>query len=393
MTVARKINDIMANASWIHDIFEEDARLDGKHGIDEVFDFTLESPNLSPPEQFGETLRDTVDSCGLGDHCYMPQVGYPQVCDAIAEYLATEQKTQVSCSEIIMTCGSAGALNVIFKALLDPGDQVLTVRPSSLAYGFYAENHGGVIKSVGTKPDFSLDLSTLAGAIGDKTKIVLINSPNNPTGRIYDMATMDGLGRLMKEKSRQFGRTIYLVSHEPFRKIVFDDVRVPSVFQCYDDSIIATSYSRDIAIAGERIGFAAVNPAAVHKEMIMAGMAMANRILGFVNAPSLMQRVVAFLQGVSVDVGDVQRKRDLLCEGLTDAGYDFTLPQGTFFVFPRTPIADDVAFVEALQEESVLVVPGCAFSGPGHFRISFCVDDQTIVDAMPAFQKVMAKFK
>jgi aspartate aminotransferase len=393
MTVARKINDIMAQSSWIRKMFEEGARLKAEHGAEKVYDFSLGNPVLPPPEKFNEILRDTVDACGLGDHCYMPQAGYPRVCVAIAEYLTKEQGAAIGCDEIIMTCGAAGALNVIFKALLDPADEVLTPSPCFVEYRFYADNHGGVLKMAGTRPDFTLDLDALGDAITQKTKVVLINSPNNPTGQIYSKASMDALGRLLVQKSRAYGHIIYLVSDEPYRKIVFDDAQVPSIFQSYSESIIATSYSKDISIPGERIGFAAVNPAATHKKELMAGMALTNRILGFVNAPALMQRVVSCMQGMSVDIGEYKRKRDLLCDGLADAGYDFTKPRGAFYLFPRTPVADDVAFVKDLQQELILVVPGSGFAGPGHFRIAFCVDDRTIIDALPGFGRVMQKYK
>jgi aspartate aminotransferase len=393
MTVALKINEIMTQSSWIRKMFEEGARLKAEHGAGNVFDFSLGNPNLPPPEKFNDILRDTVDSCGLGDHCYMPQAGYPQVCVAIADYLTEEQGVAMTCDEIIMTCGAAGALNVIFKALLDPGDEVLTPTPCFVEYRFYADNHGGALTMVGTRPDFTLDMDAIDAAITAKTKVVLINSPNNPTGQIYSRESLEALGNLLKQKSAAYGHTIYLVSDEPYRKIVFDDARVPSIFQCYPESIIATSYSKDISIPGERIGFAAVNPNAAHKDELMAGMALTNRILGFVNAPALMQRVVACMQGMSVDIGEYKRKRDLLCDGLADAGYDFTTPPGAFYLFPRTPVADDVAFVKELQQELILVVPGSGFAGPGHFRIAFCVDDETIVNALPGFKKVMRKYR
>lgn len=393
MTVSRKINDMMVQSSWIRQMFEAGARLKAEHGVERVFDFSLGNPNLPPPEPFNQILRDAVDSCGLGDHCYMPQAGYPHVCVAIADYLTQEQGVAISCDEIVMTCGAAGALNVIFKALLDPGDEVLTPAPCFVEYRFYVDNHGGLLKMVATRPDFSLDIAALGHAITAKTKVVLINSPNNPTGRIYDQAGLDALGKLIEARSREFGRTIYLVSDEPYRKIVFDDTIVPSIFQSYAQSIIATSYSKDLSIPGERIGFAAVNPAAAHKKAVMAGMALTNRILGFVNAPALMQRVVSCMQGMRVDIGAYQRKRDLLCSGLADAGYDFITPQGAFYLFPRSPIPDDVAFVKALQEELILVVPGSGFAGPGHFRIAFCVEDRVIVNALPGFKRVMQQYR
>ena len=393
MTIAKKIEEIMSRSSWIRKMFEEGARLKAEHGAENVFDFSLGNPNLPPPDKFNEVLRDTVDSCGLGDHCYMPQTGYPQVCHSVAEYLTQEQAVAVSNKEVIMTCGAAGALNVMLKALLDPGDEVITPTPCFVEYMFYVDNHGGILKMVPTHPDFTLDLEALETAIGPKTKALIVNSPNNPTGQIYSEESLKALGKLLTVKSRALGRTIYLLSDEPYRKIIYDDAKVPSVFKCYAESVIGTSYSKDISIPGERIGFAAVNPAATHKESLMAGMTLTNRILGYVNAPALMQRVVACMQGMSVDIGEYKRKRDLLCDGLADCGYEFTKPSGAFYLFPRTPLEDDVKFVKALQEELILVVPGSGFAGPGHFRIAFCCDDNTIINALPGFKKVMAKFK
>lgn len=393
MTVAKKIEAFMSKSSWIRKMFEEGARLKAEHGAENVFDFSLGNPNLPPPDKFNEVLRDTVDSCGLGDHCYMLQSGYPQVCHSVAEYLTQEQEVTVSNTDVIMTCGAAGALNVMLKALLDPGDEVITPTPCFVEYMFYVDNHGGVLKMVPTHPDFTLDLETLEAAITPKTKALIINSPNNPTGQIYSEESLKALGELLINKSRELGRTLYLLSDEPYRKIIYDDAKVPSIFKCYADSVIGTSYSKDISIPGERIGFAAVNPAATHKESLMAGMTLTNRILGYVNAPALMQRVVACMQGLSVDIGEYKRKRDLLCDGLADCGYEFTKPTGAFYLFPRTPIEDDVKFVRALQEELILVVPGSGFAGPGHFRIAFCCDDNSIINAMPGFKRAIEKFK
>lgn len=393
MSVAKKISAVMQQSSWIRKMFEEGARLKAQHGADKVFDFSLGNPNVAPPEKFHETLRDAVTSCGLGDHCYMPQTGFPQVCDAVAAYLAEEQGVATECADVVMTCGAAGALNVILKALLDPGDEVIVPTPCFVEYRFYVDNHGGVIRMVPTHEDFTLDLKAIEAAITDKTKAVLINSPNNPTGQIYAAQSLEQLGGLLAARGQALGRTIYLISDEPYRKIVFDGRQVPSIFQAYPESIIATSYSKDLSIPGERIGYAAVNPAATYKAEIRAGLTLANRVLGFVNAPALMQRVIACLQGASVDMGEYRRKRDLLCDGLADAGYDFIRPPGAFYLFPQTPIADDVAFVQELQQELILTVPGSGFAGPGHFRIAFCVEDQTIVNALPGFGRVMAKYR
>ncbi len=392
MTIATKIDTILQRSSWIRKMFEEGARLKAAHGSGNVFDFSLGNPNITAPECFDKALAETACSCS-GEHGYMPNTGYPHVRESVAKYLTAEQGVAVSQDEVIMTCGASGALNVALKTLLDPGDEVLTPVPCFVEYGFYADNHGGVLKTVPTHDDFSLDLDAMAAAITPRTKVVLINSPNNPTGQIYSRESLVRLGQLLATRSADYERTIYLISDEPYRKIVFDDHTVPSIFAVYADSILATSYSKDISIPGERIGYAALNPAANHREDVMNGMALANRILGFVNAPALMQKIVACLQGTSVDIALYKRKRDLLCEGLAAAGYDFVTPPGTFYLFPRSPIPDDVAFVQALQEELILVVPGSGFNGPGHFRIAFCVDDETIVNALPGFKRVMARFR
>jgi aspartate aminotransferase len=393
MTVAQKISAIMSQSSWIRKMFEEGARLKSLHGADNVFDFSLGNPNLAPPEKFHEALRDAVTACGLGDHCYMPQAGYPLACGAVADYLSAEQGVAIEAADIVMTCGAAGALNIILKALLDPGDEVIVPTPCFVEYRFYVDNHGGVVRMVPTQTDFSLDIGAIEAAVTPQTKAVLINSPNNPTGQIYSEENLGRLGSLLEKKSRQTGRIIYLVSDEPYRKIVFDGSRVPSIFQVYSESLIATSYSKDLSIPGERIGFAAINPAAASKREIRGGLALANRILGFVNAPALMQRVVACLQGASVDMDQYKHKRDLLCDGLAAAGYEFVRPPGAFYLFPSTPIPDDVAFVRELQQELILTVPGSGFEGPGHFRIAFCVDDRTIINALPGFARIMARYR
>ena len=393
MTIAAHIKTIQSGSSWIRKMFEEGAHLKALYGSHNVYDFSLGNPNLKPPEKFSAALKNAVLASEEQYHGYMPNVGYPDVRRAVAGYLAIEQQAEVTENDVIMTCGAAGALNVILKAILDPGDEVITPSPYFVEYTYYTDNHGGALKTVSTTSDFDLDIDAISAAMTEKTKAVLINSPNNPTGRVYARARMDQLGALLKEKGKELERTIYLISDEPYRKIIYDDVSVPSIFNSYQESIIASSYSKDISIPGERIGFLAVNPDASFRHELLGGMALANRILGFVNAPALMQRVVASLQGSSVDISEYARKRDLLCDGLKACGYDFIKPGGAFYLFPKTPVPDDVAFVQTLQEELILVVPGSGFGGPGHFRIAFCVDDETIVNAMPGFKRALKKYK
>jgi len=323
---------------------------------------------------------------------YSMNTGYPSVRQAVAEFLSSEQGVAVTADEVIMTCGAAGALNVILKAVLDPDDEVITPAPYFVEYGFYVSNHGGTLKTVPTGSDFSLNIEAIGAAITPRTKAVLINSPNNPTGQIYSKESLLQLGVLLTEESSRSNHTLYLISDEPYRKIAFDGAKVPSIFACYAESMIVTSYSKDLSIPGERIGFLAVNPQATHKEELLAGMALANRILGYVNAPALMQRTVQSLQGESVDTTIYQKKRDLLCNGLSECGYEFVKPKGAFYLFPKTPLQDDVAFVKALQEELILTVPGSGFGAPGYFRIAFCVDDDTIKRALPGFARVLKRF-
>jgi aspartate aminotransferase len=393
MTISRKVAEVLTRSSWIRKMFEEGARLKARHGADRVFDFSLGNPNLSPPAEFRRVARTILDQAGDHDHVYMPNAGYPFVRQRVAETVARQEGLAVTAEEIIMTCGAAGALNVILKALLDPGDEVVTPAPYFVEYTFYADNHGGVLKTAPTRADFTLDPDALAAAITPRTRAVLINSPNNPTGQVYSAESLRALGALLEARGRELGRSLYLISDEPYRRIVFDGVTVPGIFGCCANSLIANSYSKDLSLAGERIGYLAVNPRAEFRAELVAGMTLANRILGFVNAPALMQRVVAELQEVSVDVAAYQRKRDLLCDGLADCGYDFVTPKGALYAFPRSPLADDVKFVQALQEELILTVPGSGFGRPGHFRIAFCVSDETIVNALPGFRRVMARFR
>lgn len=283
-------------------------------------------------------------------------------------------------------------MNVVLKTILDPGDEVIIPKPYFVEYNYYLDNHQGVPRLVDTREDFSLDLDSIAAAVNERTKAVLIDSPNNPTGNVYAAAELKRLGDLLADFSRKMGRPIYLISDEPYRKIVYDDVAVPSVFDFYTESFVVASFSKDLSLPGERIGYAAVHPDISEKNAVIGGMVLCNRILGYVNAPALMQRAIPSLLEESVDVSLYMRKRDMLCEGLASRGYQFTKPKGAFYLFPRSPIADDVAFVRALQEENILTVPGSGFGGPGHFRIAYCVPDGVIERAMPGFEKVMKRF-
>lgn len=391
MAVAQKMLQFMEKSSWIRKMFEEGNRLKQIHGDENVFDFSLGNPYVPPPEVVKKKLVEVVQQDLPGKHSYMPNAGLAETREAVSAYLCKEHCISLMPDHIVATCGAAGALNIIFKALLDPGDEVLAPAPYFVEYGFYVDNHGGVLKTVPTREDFSLNPGAIEDAVGERTKILLVNSPNNPTGQVYSEAAIRQLGEVLTRKCAQYGRAIYLVSDEPYRKIVFDGHEVPCIFQFYPNSIIATSYSKDLSIPGERIGFAAVHPGADQVKELVGALTLANRILGFVNAPGLMQRLIIELQGICVDVEVYRRKRDRFVTGLRAAGYDLVPPPGAFYLFPKSPLADDVKFVRLLQEENILVVPGSGFGGPGHFRIAYCVDDQVIERALPGFERAMAR--
>ncbi|MFH1081554.1 MAG: pyridoxal phosphate-dependent aminotransferase [Pseudomonadota bacterium] len=392
MAISKKIKGFISQSSWIRKMFEEGVNLKKQYGEDHVFDFSLGNPNIDPPTSFREHLSRISGINTPGRHAYMPNAGYPETRAAVAAYLGRGHDVALSAEHIMMTCGAGGALNVILKTLLDAGEEVLTPAPFFVEYRFYVDNAGGTLKTVKTKEDFSLDLEAMADALNENTKIVLINSPNNPTGKVYDDASIRKLADLLREKSRALGKTLYLVSDEPYSEIVYDGIQVPSILKAYADSMIATSYSKSLSLPGERIGFIAVNPNIFEIDEVISGMVLCNRILGFVNAPALMQRVIADIQGMRVDVSEYKRKRDLLCDGLAACGYEFHKPEGAFYLFPKSPIPDDVAFVRALQKRKILTVPGSGFGGPGHFRIAYCVDDKTIVNAMDGFAETMREF-
>jgi aspartate aminotransferase len=326
-------------------------------------------------------------------HMYMPNAGYPETRAAVAAEVSSSRGVALQADQVVMTCGAGGALNVILKTILDPGEEVIIPSPFFVEYRFYVDNAGGVARIVPTREDFSLDVDAIRGAITERTKAVLINSPNNPTGKVYDQASIIALAALLTEQGRALKRDLYLISDEPYSEIVYDGVTAPSVLKAYPHTFIATSYSKSLSLPGERIGYIAVNPAIGDLEKVMGGLILCNRILGFVNAPALMQRAIVDLQGVKVDVETYRRKRDLLCDGLASVGYRVNKPQGAFYLFPRTPIADDVRFANALQERRILTVPGSGFYGPGHIRIAYCVDDATILGAIEGFGEVLKEFR
>jgi aspartate aminotransferase len=391
MTVAKRIEYSIKNASLIRKMFEEGIKRKAEIGEENVYDFSLGNPNLEPPAGFKEVLRALINDPSPGRHGYMPNAGYDITRQAVAGYLSRNNQAGFSAGDVIMTVGAGGGLNVILKALLDPGDEVIIPSPYFMEYNFYLENHQGVPRAVPSKSDFSLDLVGIERALSEKTKAVLINSPNNPTGKVYTKEELLGLGRLLEKSSRRFGRTIYLISDEPYRKLVYEGVKAPSIFDIYRESIMATSFSKDLSLPGERIGYVAVNPDITAKETVTAGLILSNRILGFVNAPALMQRAIPSLLDASVDISFYQKNRDMLCEALASFGYRFVKPRGAFYLFPETPIKDDVEFVSMLKDENILTVPGSAFGRSGHFRIAYCTSPAVIERSLLGFERAMRK--
>ena len=389
MPVSAKIADFMERSSWIRKMFEEGARLKQLHGPENVFDFSLGNPNLEPSAGLKKAIAAAASNQAAGIHSYMPNAGLLQTRSAVASRIEKEEGVKIDASSIVMTVGAGGALNVVLKTLLNSGDEVVIPKPFFVEYVFYCDNHGGAAVLVPTRPDFSLDVDEIAKAITPKTAAVLINSPNNPTGRIYSQDQIDALADALRSKSQQIGRAIVLISDEPYRGIIYDGAEVPSILKAYENSMVVTSFSKDLSIPGERLGYIAMNPAMDNAEQTIAGLILSNRILGFVNAPSLIQRAVTDHLADIVDIAVYKRRRDRLYNALVSFGYDVIRPEGAFYLFPRSPIQDDVAFVAKLQEKLILTVPGVGFGGPGFFRIAYCVSDETIEGSLKGFEETI----
>ncbi len=388
MVISSKIEKALEGASWVRKMFEEGDRLKRIHGPENVFDFTLGNPIVEPPEEFFEELRRVANNPVPGMSRYMSNSGYEDTRKRIASTLSEETRLPFTKQQIIMSTGAAGGLNIALKSILDPGDEVITPLPYFVEYRFYVDNHGGVLKLVETRDDFSLDVGSMDEAIGEKTKAVLINSPNNPTGVVYSKESLMELGEILRRKSEQFGKTIFLLCDEAYKKLIYDHVELPDVFSVYDNCIAINSHSKDLSIPGQRIGYVAISPLCEGKEKLVDAMAFSLRTLGFVNAPALMQRLVGRLTNVSVDISEYQEKRDLFYNALGDFGYSVVKPMGAFYLFPKCPTDDDVAFVGALQAKNILTVPGSGFGRPGHMRIAYCVEKWVIEASLEGFKEL-----
>jgi aspartate aminotransferase len=393
--LASKIEEFLDRASWIRKMFETGAELKAKHGEDKVCDFSLGNPDLPPPAEVGEALSEiAADADRPFAFGYMPNPGYPFAREALAHSVTEEQGLRIDPEDLVVTCGAAGAINAVLRAVLEPGDEVLAPAPFFVEYVFYVDNHGGTFKPVLSKPGtFELDLDAIEKSVTSKTRAIIINSPNNPTGAVYSKGELTGLADILARKSEQFGRPIFLISDEPYRFLAYDGVEIPSVLPMYPYSIAVSSFSKSLSLAGERVGYAVAAPNMPDKDKLLSGLIFANRVLGFVNAPAVGQKLMAKAIHARVDVDVYRRRRDAMADILEDAGYRFTLPKGAFYFFPAAPGGDDVAFVEALQEQLILGVPGKGFGYPGYVRLSFCVGEDVIERSRDGFRRAMDKFR
>ena len=321
----------------------------------------------------------------------MPNAGYPATREALARLVSKEQGVETPAANVVVTVGAAGGLNVLFRAVLSPGDEVLVPSPYFVEYGNYVGNFGGVLTPVPTRPgDFSLDVAAIDAAISAKTRAIIVNTPNNPTGQIYPAEDLAALGAVLARRSAEFGRTIYLVSDEPYRQLNYTGAPIPSVFAAYAHTVVVGSFSKTLSLAGERVGYLAVNPAIEGAEELLGGLILANRILGFVNAPAIGQQILQSCAEEGVDANIYKRRRDLMADELRAAGVEFFLPKGAFYFFAKSPCEDETKFVEALLAERILVVAGRGFGLAGHVRLAFCVEEKTILGAAEGFKRAAA---
>jgi aspartate aminotransferase len=389
---SEKVINSLSRSSLIRAMFEEGEKLRKIHGAENVYDFSLGNPSVEPPKAVKDAIIEVVNSENANlVHGYMNNSGYEDVRETIAAYINRNYDTAFHCENIVMTVGAAGGLNVIFKTLLNPGDEVITFAPFFGEYRNYVSNFDG--KLVIVSPDtstFQPNLSEFETKITPNTKAVIVNTPNNPTGVVYSEETILALAKILEKKQAEFNTSIYLIADEPYRELVYDGVTIPYLTKYYRNTIVGYSYSKSLSLPGERIGYLVIPGEIDDYSDIAAGVNVANRILGFVNAPSLIQRVVAKCLDSEVDVSIYNKNRELLYHNLTDFGYTCVKPQGAFYLFVKTPLEDDVAFCIAAKKHNILIVPGISFGCPGYCRIAYCVDYKTIENSLPGF-KALAK--
>lgn len=393
--ISKKMSTFLGKSSLIRAMFEEGKKLKAEYGEDNVFDFSLGNPNVPAPKEVNEAiveLAQNEDSVLL--HGYMSNQGFEDVRSVIADSLNKRFDLNLRADNLLMTVGAAAGLNIILKTLLDPGDEVIVLKPYFLEYGNYVRNYDGVLVEVDTLPGkFTPDYDSLKAAINERTKAIIINSPHNPTGVVYSEEEIKKIAEVLVEAKDKYGSAIYLISDEPYRELAYDGVEVPYLTKYYDDTIVAYSYSKSLSLPGERIGYLVIPDEAAYSKDIVAAAVIANRIMGFVNAPSLIQRVIAKCIDASVDLEYYDRNRKLLYNGLAELGYECIMPQGAFYLFVKSPLEDEAKFIEMGKKYNILMVPGSAFSGPGYVRLAYCVSETIIKNSLPAFAKLMDEIK
>lgn len=392
--ISKKMEALVSNSSAIRAMFEEGRKMAEIYGADKVYDFSLGNPNVTAPDEVKEAIREILDEeSPMEVHGYMNNSGFESVRKCIADSLNKEHYTSFDASNILMTVGAAGGLNVILKSLLNPGDEVLVFAPFFSEYRSYVSNFDGRLKVIppNTK-DFQPNLDLLEDYITEKTKAVIINSPNNPTGVIYSEETIRAMAEILDKKQQQLSTGIYLIGDEPYRELAYDGAQVPYLTRFYANTIVGYSYSKSLSLPGERIGYLVIPDEAEDSENIKAAANVANRILGFVNAPSLFQKVVGKCVDAEVDVAYYDRNRTTLYDGLKKAGFVCRKPEGAFYLFLKSPVEEEKEFCEAAKKHHILLVPGSSFGCPGYVRIAYCVAYEKIVKAMPGFEALGREF-
>ena len=384
------IQELISNkdASVIRKMFEEGIEMKKIYGADKVYDFSLGNPDLDPPQKVVDAVKEVAQDTTHGRHGYMPNAGYPETRAAMARKVSLEQGVKLESGDVVITAGAASALNCVFKTILNAGDNVIVPKPFFAEYRNYVKNYGGILQEVSTKDDFSLDVESIKKALNEKTAAVLINSPNNPTGKVYTESDIVALAECLKEHAAKSGRTPYLILDEPYRAITYDGKTVPSAFDKYDSSIVVSSFAKNLSLPGERIGYIAVNPKAEDAKNLIGGSIFSLRVLGYVNAPAFFQKVVQKSWDAEVDFSSYEKRRNLLMGVLDKAGIEYYRPEGAFYLFVKVPAkfnGDDMAFSDHLKKFHILCAPGKGFGGPGWVRLAYCVDEKTIVNSQEAF--------
>lgn len=393
--ISNKMKTMVSNSSVIRAMFEEGKRLSEIYGEENVFDYSIGNPNIEAPSEIKDIIIKIINEENPNKlHGYMNNSGYEDVRESIAENINVKYNTKLNYENIVMTCGAAGGLNIILKSILNPGDEVIIFAPFFGEYINYVNNFDGKIKivSADTK-SFQPNLKELEKEITSKTKAIIINSPNNPSGVIYNENTIIKMSKILKMKEEELGSQIYLISDEPYREIIYDNAKVPCILNYYDNSFIGYSYSKSLSLPGERIGYVVVNSKIKDFKEMVASLNIANRILGFVNAPSLFQRVIKESLNLEVDSNIYKKNRDLLYNHLIQIGFECMKPEGTFYLFPKSPIDNDVKFCEDAKKFNILAVPGSTFGCPGYFRLSYCISYEKIEKSLKAFDNLMNLYK